>query len=82
MVLIAIVFSALGTVIGSLLKDMQGFQLTMNFLVLPIFFLSGALYPLDTLPAGLLWPHTLIRCRMGSTACGARCWGARRSVCR
>lgn len=54
MVLIAIVFSALGTVIGSLLKDMQGFQLTMNFLVLPIFFLSGALYPLDTLPAGLL----------------------------
>jgi len=53
MVLIAIVFSALGTVIGSSLRDMQGFQLTMNFLVLPIFFLSGALYPLDDLPAGL-----------------------------
>lgn len=53
MVLIAIVFSALGTVIGSSLRDMQGFQLTMNFLVLPIFFLSGALYPLDDLPAAL-----------------------------
>jgi len=50
MALIAIVFAALGTVIGSSLKDMQGFQLVMNFLVMPIFFLSGALYPLSNLP--------------------------------
>jgi ABC-2 type transport system permease protein len=47
---IAIVFSALGTAIGSSLKDMQGFQLIMNFLVMPIFFLSGALFPLANLP--------------------------------
>jgi ABC-2 type transport system permease protein len=53
MALIAIVFSALGTVIGSSLKDMQGFQLIMNFLVLPIFFLSGALFPLTNLPTAL-----------------------------
>ncbi|HKB01914.1 MAG TPA: ABC transporter permease [Gemmataceae bacterium] len=53
MALIAIVFAALGTVVGSGLKDMQGFQLTMNFLVMPIFFLSGALYPLSDLPAVL-----------------------------
>jgi ABC-2 type transport system permease protein len=50
MAMIAIVFSALGTVIGSSLKDMQGFQLIMSFLVMPIFFLSGALYPLSNLP--------------------------------
>lgn len=50
MMMIAIVFAALGTVIGSSLKDMQGFQLVMNFLVMPIFFLSGALYPLSNLP--------------------------------
>jgi ABC-2 type transport system permease protein len=50
MALIAVVFAALGTVIGSSLKDMQGFQLVMNFLVMPIFFLSGALYPLTNLP--------------------------------
>ena len=50
MVLVAINFAALGTVIGSSLKDMQGFQLVMNFLVMPIFFLSGALYPLNNLP--------------------------------
>ena len=51
MVLIAVVFCALGTAIGSLLQDMQGFQLVMNFLVMPIFFLSGALFPLGNLPA-------------------------------
>ena len=53
MMLIAVVFSALGTAIGSLLQDMQGFQLIMNFLVMPIFFLSGALFPLGNLPAPL-----------------------------
>jgi len=53
MALIAIVFAALGTIIGSALRDMQGFQLVMNFLVMPIFFLSGALYPLSNLPAAL-----------------------------
>jgi ABC-2 type transport system permease protein len=51
--LIASVFAALGTAIGSSLQDMQGFQLIMNFLVLPIFFLSGALFKLDNLPKAL-----------------------------
>jgi ABC-2 type transport system permease protein len=53
MALIAVVFSALGTVIGSTLRDMQGFQLIMNFLVMPIFFLSGALFPLSNIPGAL-----------------------------
>ena len=53
MALIALVFAGLGTAIGSRLQDMQGFQLIMNFLVLPIFFLSGALFPLDHLPKAL-----------------------------
>jgi ABC-2 type transport system permease protein len=51
--LIAIVFSAMGTGVGSVLKDMQGFQLVMNFLVMPIFFLSGALFPLANLPLAM-----------------------------
>jgi ABC-2 type transport system permease protein len=54
MALIAVVFAALGTAIGSTLKDMQGFQLIMNFLIMPIFFLSGALFPLDNLPTPLM----------------------------
>jgi ABC-2 type transport system permease protein len=53
LVLTAMVFAALGTAIGSTLKDMQGFQLVMNFMVMPIFFLSGALYPLANLPKAL-----------------------------
>ncbi len=53
MLLIAMAFASMGTAIGSLLKDMQGFQLIMNFLVMPIFFLSGALFPLKNLPAAL-----------------------------
>ncbi len=53
MALIAMVFAGLGAAIGSVLQDMQGFQLIMNFLVMPIFFLSGALFPLRNLPAAL-----------------------------
>ena len=47
LLLVAIFFTALGTAIALPLRDMQGFQLIMNFLVMPLFFLSGALFPLD-----------------------------------
>jgi len=53
MALLATMFTSLGTAIGSVLVDMQGFQLVMNFLVMPIFFLSGALFPLANLPKAL-----------------------------
>jgi ABC-2 type transport system permease protein len=51
--LIAVMFTALGTALASVLSDFQGFQLVMNFLVMPIFFLSGALFPLTGLPKAL-----------------------------
>ena len=51
--LIAFLFTSLGTAIASVLEDMQGFQLIMNFLVMPIFFLSGALFPLQGLPRAM-----------------------------
>jgi len=53
MVLISVMFTALGTAIASALSDFQGFQMVMNFLVMPIFFLSGALFPLANLPKAL-----------------------------
>jgi ABC-2 type transport system permease protein len=53
MFLIALFFTALGTAIASVLEDMQGFQLIMSFLVMPTFFLSGALFPLDNLPPAI-----------------------------
>lgn len=46
----ASVFSAFGITVASFVKDMQGFQLVMNFLVMPMFFLSGALFPLTNIP--------------------------------
>lgn len=53
MILTAFVFAGLGMAIGSALQDIQGMQLIMNFVVLPIYFLSGALFPLDGLPSVL-----------------------------
>ncbi len=53
MFLISLLFTAFGTAIACLLKDMQGFQLIMNFLIMPIFFLSGALFPLEDLPTAI-----------------------------
>ena len=50
MFLISVLFTAFGTAIASILEDMHGFQLIMNFLIMPIFFLSGALFPLNNLP--------------------------------
>jgi ABC-2 type transport system permease protein len=53
MALMGLLFTALGTAIASLMSDFQGFQLIMNFLVMPTFFLSGALFPLRDLPWAL-----------------------------
>ena len=53
MFVIAVLFTALGTAIGSALQDFQGFQLIMNFLVMPLFFFSGALFPFNDLPIAL-----------------------------
>ncbi|MGB9637308.1 MAG: ABC transporter permease [Microgenomates group bacterium] len=50
MFLIALFFTGLGTAIASVLEDFQGFQLIMQFLIMPLFFLSGALFPLQGLP--------------------------------
>jgi ABC-2 type transport system permease protein len=56
MFLISVAFVALGTAIASKMTDMHGFQLIMNFLIMPLFFLSGALFPLTDAPA---WLQTL-----------------------
>ncbi len=50
MFLIATLFTALGTAVASQMEDMQAFPIIMNFLIMPLFFLSGALFPLEGLP--------------------------------
>jgi ABC-2 type transport system permease protein len=50
MVLISVIFTGLGLVFASRMKDEQGFGLIMNFLILPFLFLSGAFAPIANLP--------------------------------
>ena len=59
MILIGISFTAFGIAIASRMEDMTGFQLIMNFIVFPIFGLSGALFPISSLPAWMI-PLTLL----------------------
>ncbi|MBN1158366.1 MAG: ABC transporter permease [Bacteroidales bacterium] len=53
MIMIGLSFTALGIAIASRMEDMHGFQLIMNFLILPVFGLSGAVFPIDNLPPWL-----------------------------
>jgi len=55
---LAFALSALGVAIASKMKSMQGFQMIMTFLMMPMFFLSGALFPLQGLPG---WMNVLTR---------------------
>jgi ABC-2 type transport system permease protein len=55
---LAFALSAMGVAIASRMRSMQGFQMVMNFLVMPMFFLSGALFPLSGLPG---WMTVLTR---------------------
>lgn len=44
---------SVGLIIGAMMESPEGFQLVSSFLLFPVFFLSGALFPLDQLPAWL-----------------------------
>lgn len=50
MFMISLMFTLLGTSIASKVEDMQAFPAIMNFLIMPMFFLSGALFPIDDFP--------------------------------
>jgi ABC-2 type transport system permease protein len=58
MALLAFTLTALGTVIAARMAQVETFQVVMNFIVLPMFFLSGAVFPLDRLPR---WLATLTK---------------------
>jgi ABC-2 type transport system permease protein len=44
---------SLGLMIGALMDSLEGFNLFVSFLIFPMFFFSGALFPLENLPAWL-----------------------------
>jgi ABC-2 type transport system permease protein len=51
MMLISMGFVGLGVAFAAKMTDFQGFMLIMNFIVFPLFFLSGALFPLSSFPS-------------------------------
>jgi ABC-2 type transport system permease protein len=51
--LMSIAVTSLGIVIASRMESMQSFQMVMNFLVMPIYFLSGAMFPMTSAPTWL-----------------------------
>jgi ABC-2 type transport system permease protein len=53
MFFIALTFCALGLSIATQLEDTQSYPLIINFVMFPLFFLSGALFPLEDIPVAL-----------------------------
>jgi ABC-2 type transport system permease protein len=51
--LLSFTLTSLGLTLGSHMESLEGFQLIVSFVVFPLFFLSGALFPLDNLPSWL-----------------------------
>ncbi|MCG8401255.1 MAG: ABC transporter permease [Firmicutes bacterium] len=56
--LLAFALTSLGIAIASRIDTMEGFQIVMNFLIMPLFFLSGAMFPLHGVPG---WMEVLMR---------------------
>ena len=50
MLLISVIFISLGLIFASNMKDIHGFNMITNFIVFPLFLLSGALFPVENLP--------------------------------
>ncbi|HLG74338.1 MAG TPA: ABC transporter permease [Chloroflexota bacterium] len=53
MALLSFALTAFGIVLASRMAQLEAFQVVMQFLVMPMFFLSGAIFPLSALPAWL-----------------------------
>ena len=55
MVLIAVGLVCIGLIIASILNSLENFGAIVTFVNMPMFFLSGALFPVATLPSWLKW---------------------------
>ncbi|KYP12844.1 MAG: hypothetical protein A0129_00450 [Limnobacter sp. CACIAM 66H1] len=53
--LAALACAALGVLCGTFAKSIDGFAVMMNFVIFPVFFFSGALYPIEPMPALARW---------------------------
>jgi ABC-2 type transport system permease protein len=55
MILVTIGLVCIGLIIASILDSLENFGVIMTFVNMPMFFLSGALFPVATLPDWLKW---------------------------
>jgi len=55
MLLTAATMTSLGVLIAARMRSMEGFQMMINFVLMPMFFLSGALFPLRGVPLWMEW---------------------------
>jgi ABC-2 type transport system permease protein len=53
MVIISFTLSSMGIALASRIYSYEGFGTISNFVIMPLFFLSGAVYPVQTLPSWL-----------------------------
>ncbi len=51
--LVSFCITSIGILIAARLTSFDGFNIIMNFLVMPMFFLSGAMYPVTSMPHAL-----------------------------
>jgi len=58
LLLIAFTLTSLGIALAARMETMEGFQMVVNFLIMPLFLLSGAMFPLSKLP---FWLHFFTR---------------------
>jgi ABC-2 type transport system permease protein len=59
MLLLAFTMTSLGIVIASRMQSMESFSVVMQFVLMPMFFLSGALFPLTHVPGWLAFLNKL-----------------------
>ena len=77
MFLMAFAITSMGILVASRLQTMESFQMIINFFVMPMFFLSGAFFPLRGLPG---WMSALTRLdpvAYGVDPMRRRCWARR-----
>ncbi len=53
MLLISVIFICIGLILSSFMKDIHGFNTMTNFIIFPLFLLSGALFPVQNLPVAI-----------------------------